>query len=355
MTRPSTIKDIAEKAGVSKGAAWAAMKEQQHSIRMSPSTRERVRKVAAELNYRPNILARSLKHQKSYLIGFNFNVNCNLWHHAIHIINGIQELCNAHDYSIVVYLSSNVEDEYQNLQKAVERRLDGLLTIPMLTDGRHNRDEYHRISREIMPVVQVCYPLCPDLPCICHDFRYLAKHATEYLIDRGHRHIALVTFDNYCDPEEGLTSFEHHKGYLEAMSSANLDASVFPHGSCVENVHVADDAYAIAEKILHTLPPLTAVVASSNSAAFGLVRRWEELGVRVPDDISIIGCANDLDVPACLTPDLTGFKAKFDYIGQQAVKLCLQLAKTSAPKQIRLKLEIHEGKTVRDALSKHNS
>lgn len=347
MAKFATIKDIAEKAGVSKGAAWAALKEQKCNVRMASSTRERIRKVAAELNYHPSILGKSLTHQKSYLIGLNFNVNSNLWHHAIQIINGIRELCNTHGYSLVVYLSSNADDEYQNLQKAVERRLDGLLTIPLLTDGRHNRDEYYRIAQEIMPVVQVCYPLCPDLPYIHHDFRYLAKHATEYLIERGHRHIALVTFYNYCDPEGGLSSFEHHQGYLEAMKSASLDTFVFPHGAACVNGYVADDAYAIAEKFLHVLPGQTAVVASSNSAAFGLIKRWEELGVRVPDDISIIGCANDLDVPTCLTSDLTRFNSEFDYIGQQAIKLCLQLSEPSDPQQIRLKLKIHDGKTVR--------
>jgi LacI family transcriptional regulator len=354
MTKLATIKDIAEKAGVSKGAAWAALKERQHSIRMSSSTRERIRKVATELKYSPNILARSLKHQKSYLIGFNFNVNCNLWHHAMQIINGMRALCNAHDYSLVVYLANSVEDESQNLKKAVERHLDGMLTIPLLINGLNNRDEYCRISREIMPVIQVCYPLCPDLPYICHDFRYLAKRATEYLIERGHRRIALATFDNYCDPAEGLTSFEHHQGYLQAMRSAGLDALVFPYEACVSG-HAADKAYAVAEKILHALPRQTAVVASSNSAAFGLIKRWGELGVRVPDDISIIGCANDLDIPACLTPDLTRFESEFDHIGQQAAQLCLQLSEPSTSKQIRLKLKLHKGGTVRDVLSRRNN
>ena len=112
-----------------------------------------------------------------------------------------------------------------------------------------------------MPLVQVCYPLCPELPYIHHDFRYLAKRATEYLIEHGHHRIALATFDNYCDPVEGLTSFEHHQGYLEAMGAAGLDASVFPYEACV-NGHAADKAYAVAEKILHALPRQTAIVAS---------------------------------------------------------------------------------------------
>lgn len=346
-----TLSDVAKAAGVSVSAvSKVLLGGGGKTTRVSEARSKHIQEIAAKLKYRPNILARSLIYQKSYLIGFNFNVNCNLWHHAIQIINGMRDLCNAHGYSLVVYLANNVDDEYQNLQKAIERHLDGMITIPMLLNGYHNRDEYYRISREIMPVVQVCYPLCPDLPYIHHDFHYLAKHATEYLIERGHRHIALVTFDNYCDKEEGITSFEHYQGYRDAMRTAGLDTLVFPHASFA-NGSAADDAYAVADKILSAHPRQTAVVASSNSAAFGMIKRWEELNIRVPDDISIIGCANDLDVPSCLVSDLTRFKSEFDYIGQQAIKLCLQLSESLSPKQIRLKLKLHEGRTVRDFLS----
>jgi len=347
MTKSVTIKDVAERAGVSKGSVWAALKTGKSSIRLAPATRERIQKAARELNYRPNIVAQSMVSKKSHLIGFNFSCNNNLWHHAVQIINGLRDCCNSQGYSLVVYPANNVDEEYQNLQQAVNRQLDGLLTIPLLTDDRHNAKEYCRIAKEVMPVVQVCFPLCPELPSIAHDFSYIAKHATEYLINRGHRQIVLVTFDNYREPDNGITSFEHNQGYEMAMLEAGLSPRTFSHEAHVLK-HTADDTYQVAEQILQLSPRPTAIVTSSNSAAYGLIKRWEELGIKVPDDISIIGCASDLDVPDCLTPKLNSFKTEFEDIGKRAFELCLEQKKQMKPEQFRMKLQLAEGKTVRD-------
>jgi DNA-binding LacI/PurR family transcriptional regulator len=345
MVKSVTIKDVAEKAGVSKGSVWAALKAGKSSIRLAPATRERIQKAALELNYRPNIVAQSMVSKKSYLLGFNFSCNNNLWHHAVQIINGLRDCCRASGYSLVVYPANNVDEEYQNLQQAVNRQLDGLLTIPLLTDDRHNGKEYCRIAKEVMPVVQVCFPLCPELPSIAHDFSYIAKHATEYLIDRGHRQIVLVTFDNYRDPYSGLPSFQHNEGYQAAMAAAGLNSRTVSPESSVHK-QPADGAYRIAEKIIQLSPRPTAIVAGSNNAAFGLIKRWEEIGIKVPKDISIIGCANDLDIPDCLNSGLSRFESVFEDIGKRAFNLCLEQKKQMKPEQFRIKLKLLEGKTV---------
>jgi LacI family purine nucleotide synthesis repressor len=347
MIKSVTIKDVAEKAGVSKGSVWAALKSGKSGIRLAPATRERILKVAREMNYRPNIVAQSMVSRKSYLIGFNFSCNNNLWHHAVQIINGLRACCKAAGYSLVVYPANNVDEEYQNLQQAVNRQLDGLLTIPLLTGSRHNSEEYLRIAKEHMPVVQVCFPLCSELSSITHDFKYIAKRATEYLIERGHQNIVLVTFDNYLNPQSGITSYEHNLGYRSAMEKVGLNARTFSHEAHVFK-HSADDAYQIADKVLELVPRPTAIVASSNSAAFGMVKRWEELGVKVPEDISIIGCADDLDIPECLRPELTSFRTEFDDIGKNAFQLCLDQGKSKKPEHIRIKLKMLTGKTVKD-------
>lgn len=350
MIKSVTIKDVAERAGVSKGSVWAALKTGKSSIRLAPTTRERIQKAVRELNYRPNIIAQSMVSRKSYLLGFSFSCNNNLWHHAVQIINGLRSSCNEQGYSLVVYPANNVDEEYQNLQQAINRQLDGLLTIPLLTGNRHNAEEYCRIAKTIMPVVQVCFPLCHELASIAHDFSYIGKCATEYLISRGHSQIVLVTFDNYKDPDNGVTSYEHDRGYRKAMAEAGLNPGTFAHESHVFK-HSADDAYQIAEQILQLSPRPTAVVASSNSAAFGLIKRWEELGIRVPEDISIIACASDLDIPDCLSPKLNSFKTEFEDIGKHAFELCLEQKKQIKPEQFRIKLQLLEGKTVRNLLT----
>jgi DNA-binding LacI/PurR family transcriptional regulator len=348
MIKSATLKDVAERAGVSKGAVWAALKTGKSGIRLALATRERIHKAVQELNYRPNIVAQSMVSQKSHLIGFVFNINNNLWHHAVQIIGELHRQCLKNGYSLVAYPSCNAEEEFKNLQQAIDRQLDGLLTLPSVDyDGRNNSDEYRRIAKEIMPVVQVCFPLCPKLPCISHDFHHLARTATEYLYKRKHRQIALVTFDNFRNSHGGLTSYEHHQGYLEAMSPAGLKAQVFSHGFSLEKLP-ADEAYIIAEQILQVPSRPTAVVVSSNSAALGLIKRWEELGIRVPEDISVVGCASDLDIPNCLAPKLTSFVSEFDCIARNALARCLGKSKKANPKHSRIKLKLQEEGTVCD-------
>ena len=341
-----TIKDVAKKAGVSKASVWAALKTGESSIRLAPATRERIQDAVRELNYRPNKVAQSMVSQKSYLIGFSFSCN-NLQYHAAHIINGLRDYCNNCGYSLVVYSAKDIEEEYRNLQQAVNRQLDGLLTIPILTDNRDNRQEYCRIAREIMPVVQVCTPLCPELPSIAHDFRYIAKHASEHLIERGHRQVVLATFYNYKDPVGGMSSFAHNEGYREAMLEAGLSPRTITY-DCIKHKHPADGAYLMAEQILQMSPKPTAVVVSSNNAAFGLIRRWEELGIKVPDDISIVGCANDLDIPDCLNSGLSRFEDMFEDIGKRAFHMCLEQKRREKPEHISMKLKFIGGETVRD-------
>jgi DNA-binding LacI/PurR family transcriptional regulator len=343
------LADIAKEAGVSVVTVAKALNSTGgKNARVSEATADRIKEIAKRLNYRPNILGRSLSNKKSYLIGFVFNINNNLWHHAVQIIGELHKQCLNNGYSLVAYPSSNATEEFKNLQQAIDRQLDGLLTLPSVDlDGSNNAEEYRRIAKEIMPVIQVCYPLCPELPSISHDFRYLARTATEYLQKRNHRKIAIVTFDNFHNKTGGLTSYEHHQGYLEAMNAAGLEPQVFSHGFSPEK-HPADISYMIADKIAQSPSRPSAVVVSSNSAALGLIKRWEATGIKVPEDISVIGCASDLDIPACFAPSLTGFVSEFDHIAQDALAMCLGNKVKGKSTHAKIKLKLQQGETVCD-------
>ena len=341
-----SLMDIAKLSGFSVATVSKVLNNTQGSA-VSATKCEQILKIAKQLNYRPNRVAQGMVNQKSYLIGFSFNCSNTLWYHTQQLLMVLCRCCEDKDYSLVVYASSSIEEEAKNLKLAINRRLDALITLPVLIGTHHNGEEYKRMAKEVMPVVQVCAPLYPELPFIVHDFRYIANRATEYLISRGHRQIVLVTFDNYRDSYGGIAFFEHNQGYQTAMVKADLSPKVVSHGGNYQQ-HPADDAYRIAEQVLQLSPRPTAIVASSNNAAFGLIKRWEELGIKVPDDISIIGCANDLDISDCLSSGLSSFKTAFEDIGKSAFRLCLEQKKQIKPKQFRIKLQLLEGETVRN-------
>ena len=127
MRRKVTIRDLAEKAGVSRSAAWAALNPNRHSIRVSDETRAKVRAIASELNFRPNMMAKSLICKKSFLLGYVFSVRASLY--AMPIIDNMHKECAKHDYSLIVYPVSSLEEERNSLQLAIDRQVDGLLNM----------------------------------------------------------------------------------------------------------------------------------------------------------------------------------------------------------------------------------
>lgn len=342
MTKRPTIRDVAEKAGVSRGAAWAALHPEKYNIRVSDATRAKVKAIASKLNFRPNMIAKSLICQKSFLLGYVYNSQASLY--AMPIIDNISKECAEHDYSLIVYPVSSLEEERHSLQLAMDRQVDGLLAYPYLgKKGNSNKKFFNDIAKSGIPLVQLILPLSSSQPCFCHDFYYLGKTATEYLLQRGHRNIVFVVNENYQDKVGGLMGYEHHRGYEDIMQDAGLSPKVVTYKTVLR---FGDATYKIAEMIINLPKRPTAVVCSSNYAALGLMKRWEELGIRIPEDISIFGCTNNLGLPQVMLPRLTSFVPCYDKIGSQAVKCCLNLsdAETSGK---RFKLDINEGKTVR--------
>ena len=343
MIKKATIRDVAEKAGVSRGAAWAALSPNKQGIRVSEATRSNVRAVAKELNFTPNIVAKSLVCQKSFLIGYIFNRPTSLY--AMNLIDSINRECIANEYSLVVYPVSSLEEERHSLNLAVSRRVDVLLALPYLdSDGSNNLIAYQEVTASGIPLVQLLFPLSPKYPCFCYDFHYIGKTATEYLLQHGHRKITCVTHCNYLDKTSGMMSYGHYHGYQEAMRAADQTTSVFTHET-VPGLPKLASALQLANDIINQQERPTALVCSSNYAAYALIKSLETMGIKVPEDISIFGCTNNFNLPQIVMPELTTFMPCYDWLGSQAVRCGLSLSGSeNVGKQI--KPDISEGDTV---------
>jgi DNA-binding LacI/PurR family transcriptional regulator len=341
MKKKTTIRDLAEKAGVSRSAAWAALNPNKN-IRVSDETREKVLKIASELNFRPNMIAKGLVCKKSFLLGLVFNRQASLY--AMSIIDSVHKECARQNYSLIVYPVSSLEEERHSLQLAVDRQVDGILAYPFLgQDDSNNKESYDNISNSGIPLVQLIFPLSPNQPCFGHDFYYSGETATNYLLQRGHKKIVFVTNDNYQDKIGGMMCYGHHQGYKEAMQNVGLHSHVVTYKAEAGDF-AGDITYQIAEDIINSSERPTAVVCSSNYAALGLIKRWQELEIKIPDDISIFGCTNNLGLPQIMMPRLTSFESCYDKIGSLAVDCCLNLPGAETAQQI--KLNISEGNTV---------
>ena len=344
MKKQITIIDVAKEANVSKSAACAVFAKTASNVRLSTETKERILAVAHKLGYSPNIAAKSLNYRKSFLIGFFF-IEGN-WHVSTQLIRSIQNICYAHKYSLIVYPSRNIDEERCNLNLGVERQLDGILTIPLISNEGDNANEYKRIARDVMPVVQIIFKLCNGIPFVGRDYRQIGKDAVEYLVERGHRRIGLITFSNYKNPVHGVNAFLHYQGYKDAMSAVGLKEEVYPFAQGATNIERLDSIHKNTKKIHSSPYAPTALIATANSLAYGAIKYFMECGIRVPEDISIIGCADDLNLPNCMAPQLTFFPVPFETLGSMAMRKCLNLPAQTLPDEIYLKQKIEGGATV---------
>ena len=150
-----TIKEVARLAGVSVGSVSTVFSKKDTNVHLSAETRERILKVARENHYVPNITARAMQSRKSYLLGFFYRASN--WYLLSGILQGIRQVCSLYDYDIIVYPSGSLAEEKYNLESSHVNQLDGIITIPLLENGRDNQEIYHDFGKREIPVVQLLH------------------------------------------------------------------------------------------------------------------------------------------------------------------------------------------------------
>ena len=343
-----TIADIAAKAGVSKGAAWAALTDRKTSIVLGKETKKKILRLAKELNYQPNLTARSLAKQKSYLISFLCRET--YAKNTSELLRGMQNILLDEGYSVLVYAhGDSVKDEASNLQHAIARQAEALIITPAIeSDGACNTQEIKKFRDSGVPVIQLFSRQIEGVPSITADHYLAGKIAVEHLLEKGHRNIAHLTLEGYRD-EEAPGYFhslrKRWQGYEDAMQQAGLEPAILTIGADVE---YARGAFDIAKSVSsHSYHP-TAIVAFSDTMALGLTKGLARIGVRVPQDISIIGHdgLEQLFLATPLDETLTTFVQPMIEIGRTAAKMCSDLINGKKVKDVIYKNEFYQGNSV---------
>jgi LacI family transcriptional regulator len=343
-----TIADIAVKAGVSKGAAWAALTDRKTSIVLGTETRKKILRLAKELNYQPNLTARSLATQKSYLIGFL----CRETHAKTTsvFLRGMQERLLDEGYSVLVYAhGDSVEDEACNLRHAIARQTEALIITPAIDkDGACNTQAIKSLLDSGTPVIQLFSRQIDGIASISADHYLAGKIAVEHLLEKGHRRIAHLTIEGYRDEEMPGYFFAVKKrwqGYEDAMKHAGLEPEVL---TIDPEVDYARGAFDVAKSVSnHSYHP-TAIVAYNDTMALGLMKGLTLAGVRVPQDMSIIGHdgAEQLLLATPLDETITTFIQPIQEIGRIAAKMCTDLIDGKKVEDVVYKNKFHQGNSV---------
>jgi LacI family transcriptional regulator len=303
----TTLKDVARVAGVSTKTV-SRVANNQGEIR--EETRERVQAAIEQLGYRPNILARSLIHQRTNTLGVV------VWgidfFGPSRTVVGIEQQAHQLNYSLFLNLVDRPDngDNEQVLDTLITHRVDGIIwAVPEVGDNRAWLES--ATMEQLPPIVFLSMQPKPGLAIVAVDNFSGAKQATQHLIEQGRRRIGMIT-----GPLTWWEARERYAGWEAAMHAAHLST---PKSLIVEGEWSAAAGELGMSKLLQQEPGIDAVFASSDQIALGALGTSHRLGKQIPKDLAIVGFDN-IPESACFWPPLTTVYQQLIDVGRIAVQ-----------------------------------
>lgn len=306
----ATLKDVAEKAGVSKATVSYILNGSKKTI--TEETRQKVQKAIEELNYIPNLGAASLTSKCSRLIGVVIPQtepgSTLMFKNSFYseILGAIEYRARQLGYHIIIS-ATDVNESYMKL--VYERNLDGVIVIGMYPD-----DFYQQFKKIGVPVVLID-SYCTDkyFHNIRIDDELGGYMSTKYVIDKGHKNIAVVSG---IRNENGVVN-KRIEGYEKALleNGISVDNDLIFEGSVD-----FESGVLAADRIINCKKKITAIVTTADVLAIGIMKGLAKSGASVPSDYSVIGF-DDLEISRYLPVGLTTVKQDIEKKGELAVEL----------------------------------
>lgn len=313
------IKVVAKEAGVSASTVSRVLSG---TVPVTDETRIRVKAAIAKLNYQPNAFAQGLKGGRIQTIGLVIPNVRNLVFPAA--IRGIEDTAKQHGYNVVLCnTDEDIEKERFYIESLRRRLIDGFI----FSTARPGHEYLLSLPAEGMPVVFMIRQLGESVDTVVLDNEDGACQATKFLIGRGFHRIAFV------NGSLDLPLFQHrYEGYLRAMSEAEItiDESLVIHGA-----NGWDEGYRAMRFLLEQGKKPDAVFATSDPKAIGVIHALREAGLRVPEDISVMGFDN-LDFAAMIDPPLTTVAQPFYEMGARACARLIELIEQDTESKARV-------------------
>lgn len=308
----ATIKDVARIAGVSTTTVSHVINKTRF---VAEATQERVMAAVTELNYAPSAVARSLKCNTTNTIGMLVTQSTNPF--FAEVVEGVESYCYRQGYTLILCNTGGlVEKQRDYIRMLAGKRVDGLLV--MCSD----LDDELRIMLDGHPdipkVVMDWGPETSKADKIIDNSEEGGYLATRYLINNGHTDIACLS-----GHFEKMACKERISGCKRALAEAGL---TLPEDWLLEGNFECDTAVIAADKILAMDKKPSAVFCFNDIMALGLMSRLQEKGMKIPEDISIIGYDN-IDLSAYFSPPLTTIHQPKRRVGKTAVEILLERIK----------------------------
>lgn len=309
------LKDIAARAGVSVMTVSKVMRDAKD---ISGATKERIRGMAKEMGYVPDRMAQSLRNGKTNLFGLVMSSATNPM--FARALMALEEQSFEMGYELIfTHTLKQVEREEAIIRRLISRRVDGMFLYPVYRMNPY-APIYEELEKSKIPTVILGHkaPFCDAFPNVETDDFVASQKLTEHLIGLGHRRIAFLTGPQYVP-----WSQERLEGYRAALSEAHIefdDRLIYTGGGTI-----AEGASA-ALQMLGEKCDATAVQAVNDLVAIGAASTLLGQGVRIPQDVSVVGFGNILTAEHFRVP-LTTVRQPKHRLGTAAMEVMKQLLK----------------------------
>ncbi|MBX6764903.1 MAG: LacI family DNA-binding transcriptional regulator [Rubrobacteraceae bacterium] len=325
MTRRVNIKDVAQRAGVSISTVSRVLNETDYPVK--PETRAKVLEATKELGFKPNDLARGLLSSRTRIIGLIIPDISNPYYPELSL--GVESTASEHGYSVVFCNTGrDAERLEQYVDVLLQKRADGII----LAGGGTQTKQVSQVLSDFDLAVALIGRHNLPFPSVQIDNRTAAREATSHLLELGHRRVAFIS------GPLNLTSVQDRlAGYQEAMVEHGIE-----HDSRLirEGDFGVQSGYSAAMALLKGQPRPTAIFAANDRMATSVISAAIDLGLRVPEDLSVVGFDNTV-LASQVRPSLTTVSVPAYEMGSAAMKLLIDtLSGKKCPQVVWLSTEL---------------
>jgi LacI family transcriptional regulator len=313
----ANIKMVAERAGVSISTVSRVLSDKQFYIK--EDTKEKVLAAVSELGYSPNVLAKGLKGGRSNHIALLVpNIENEMFPP---IIKGVEDFVRKKGYNVVLCnIDEDMEIEKYYINKLRQNLVDGFIVCSMLENAEHIR----QLHKDGFPVVLVSRYYKDNINAVIIDNYQAAYDATNYLIRTGNKRIAIVI---------GRTELNIYgqrlEGYKEAIKNAKLE---YDEQLVIFETSGDNGLYQAITELLRKGTKIDAIFATSDPKAIVTMKAVTDFGLKIPEDISVLGFDN-IKVSTLLNPPLSTVSQPFYEMGNLAAKKIINIIDGNGPSE----------------------
>ena len=328
-----TIKDIARHTGYS--IATVSRVLNQSGMFYSKQTYKKIQKASKELNYHPDGIARGLKTKKTYNIAFLEPWTAEFF---FEIFIGVQKAATEAGYTVAIFSSNyDTSQEERNINAILSNRLDGVIVPSAILQ---NENIFRIVENDIPVVIIEKFITSERIPCISIKNYDISKKAVNYLISLGHKRIGFI-----AEPLNVGKVEARFRGYKEALleNGIKLDSSIMFIDDVLKGEELSK-SYEYILKNIELIRKCTAIFITSDKFAISAIKALKKFGIKVPEDISIVGF-DGLEISRFINPTLTTVVQPRFEMGYRAMKMLLDKINKRPVESIELKAELFIGES----------